>query len=860
MKTLQKKSKPDQTSETFRDESPSYDVQRATRQPLWTLQGKLTVNEPGDKYEREADRVAEQVMRSDGTDPTANTGESPKLQPNETSSESHTIETETAQQIESLKGSGSPLSSDLRSFFEPRFGYDFSDVRIHTGQQSDEAARSLNASAFTFGTNIAFQSGAYRDGSLTGRQLLAHELSHVVQQTGIKKAGGWSDEIVQRRVGSVRCTPGKLGVPQKGEFDPEPALRQIDHQAGALASATANIVAIAAEMLQFSASNSGGKVEQAFQNHFGLPPRKNGKYLNRLTTEQYGTRSQALKTEMRILAERFVLISDFLKGSITYNCVTKSKCSNVCSHDCDAYVSVGGSTINLCPSFWDFWPKKMDSAAALLIHEAAHTIWQSVGHEENFNHAECYASFVGDIFNIPEGTPPCPTPTMRFNVEEAENVQRQIDGGDKAETIQRQESPYERHMRAKEAAEAKTFSEQLLPLLDPSRIRSNENRIREIIMQLSIEKSLELARRDAWMNRMANYMSHEAYDDIWDELFSNAWAAEDTKLIFDLIERRFAIELEVGKGSKISQEFEVPMSELDRQALLRMFLTFEDLPEKHVKQIKGIGRGESTKGERGMASGKFIKLTHKLSAYRGRQFDKTLAHEVAHVIDTDEKYSGRDDFRNLSGWVEYPAGDSLFKRLRLDLRVDPTDEIKFKSDKEEAAAMSVVRMLINNQVSGYSKSKFAKRIAAEYKLMDLDTKGNAGFIGIGGTHRDPRRLANLLMGTTMLQHFFDRGRQVAPDKDNSNNPWWQEPFGYLMRNQYHEAEGVWWSYKTDARQRNFIRDYQFKSPIEEFAVVYATYHVTDGDGVPARFKSWFERMGLHKQGVGRRRGTSDEAG
>jgi hypothetical protein len=83
--------------------------------------------------------------------------------------------------IRSLNG-GDPLPPSEQRFFEPRFGYDFSGVRVHTGMEAALAARDLGARAFTLGRNIVFARGQYAPGSETGRRLLAHELAHVAQQ------------------------------------------------------------------------------------------------------------------------------------------------------------------------------------------------------------------------------------------------------------------------------------------------------------------------------------------------------------------------------------------------------------------------------------------------------------------------------------------------------------------------------------------------------------------------------------------------------------------------------------------------------------------------------------------------------
>ena len=83
---------------------------------------------------------------------------------------------------ETLRRGGAPLDGEAREFMESRFGHDFSRVRVHTDEQAAESARAVNANAYTVGSNIVFRSGLYAPVTVPGKQLLAHELAHVVQQ------------------------------------------------------------------------------------------------------------------------------------------------------------------------------------------------------------------------------------------------------------------------------------------------------------------------------------------------------------------------------------------------------------------------------------------------------------------------------------------------------------------------------------------------------------------------------------------------------------------------------------------------------------------------------------------------------
>jgi hypothetical protein len=201
------------------------------------IQAKLRINPPDDKYEQEADRVADRIMRMPNTlsAGTAFTGYSHGISiqracllcdeeklhrlplGEEAALEEESVEEKVAMekepmgerillkkktfgetpgvtpmlagQIKSLRGGGRPLSKSLRSFFEPRFERDFSDVRIHTDSKAAQLARSIGARAFTLGRNIIFSEGEYSPETSSGKRLLAHELTHFVQQKDDLRSG-----------------------------------------------------------------------------------------------------------------------------------------------------------------------------------------------------------------------------------------------------------------------------------------------------------------------------------------------------------------------------------------------------------------------------------------------------------------------------------------------------------------------------------------------------------------------------------------------------------------------------------------------------------------------------------------------
>ena len=159
----------------------AYDFSRISVhvRPPAIFQTKLQANTPGDKYEQEADRVAEQVMRmpSPGASRPSMSHDAPA-----TSLKMSGAPPAIEGGIQSLHGRGRPLAQPLRDFFAPRFGHDFSGVRIHTGARAAELAGAIQARAFAVGEEIVFGAGEFAPETSRGRQLMAHELTHVIQQ------------------------------------------------------------------------------------------------------------------------------------------------------------------------------------------------------------------------------------------------------------------------------------------------------------------------------------------------------------------------------------------------------------------------------------------------------------------------------------------------------------------------------------------------------------------------------------------------------------------------------------------------------------------------------------------------------
>ncbi|MFZ0746893.1 MAG: DUF4157 domain-containing protein [Terracidiphilus sp.] len=168
-----------------------------------TREGALRINQPGDRFEREADRAAEQVVSGAGREAAWSLSKISMATPlqRECSCGGECEECKKDKMLQRhshadansaaapavvhdvLRGPGRPLDHSTRGFMESRFGHDFSGVRVFNDDTASQSARAVSANAYTVGEKIVFNQGRYAPDSHSGRRLLAHELAHVVQQS-----------------------------------------------------------------------------------------------------------------------------------------------------------------------------------------------------------------------------------------------------------------------------------------------------------------------------------------------------------------------------------------------------------------------------------------------------------------------------------------------------------------------------------------------------------------------------------------------------------------------------------------------------------------------------------------------------
>ena len=419
------------------------------------VQPKLIIGSPNEPAEREADRVAEQVMRMpepaslrQPLDAEEEEEDQERIQPKRLDSvvrrqllnddeELHKKPASSLRpptrpdlrvRIATLRACGQPLTPSIRSFFEPRFGYDFGSVRVHADPTSAELAERVNARAFTVGRHVVFGQGQYVPNTTDGGKLLAHELTHVVQQLGADK------EQAAVSVGRFEKTPeatstcsvqnGMRGQPGNGQVSigrsparEAPVLQRLvrrslvtcpagqnpfsaDRRASTLLTqamqridsaqaeraanpAHADVLAVRAAMwraFRLNPGNANNWTQGA--PHFGLP----------------------------LIRGRLEIARNYIDSVVfTMNCcLVGGACPmpcGICLAGEEAFTCGGNATnIALCPPFW---AHGLNQRGRVLAHEVLHINFNFVADwaQPDRANAHCYAQFVALLngFNSPAG-------------------------------------------------------------------------------------------------------------------------------------------------------------------------------------------------------------------------------------------------------------------------------------------------------------------------------------------------------------------------------------------------------------------------------------------------------------------------
>lgn len=371
--------------------------------------------------------------------------------------------------------------------------------------------------------------------------------------------------------------------------------------------------------------------------------------------------------------------------------------------------------------------------------------------------------------------------------------------------------------------------------------------IADMVKKATAAQQKKVADSKKLFNRIADEVSGQHLHDVCDALWPSTNKLAALKRIFLA---RFGVKVG-SQGDQDAKDWLNPKTEVPvgLNGIRRLYELFKRLPATHVKELTHILITNNAKAgaASGAASDTYFRLAYGEShtgdtesgaytdgaadfTYGLNVLDTTTAHELAHLVDGGNKYSGQADFRKISGWKEYDKDqDKIAKDIESYVAAPLPSGLK---DPEKKAARKAARHAIKNR----------RDIVAD---MDVDvdqayTDEGMNHAGDGTKYRSAADLHNVLKTKDLFKHI------AAGHADNQ--PWKTEPYGYLASRQIHESYSWdgWWSYDNSARATKFSW-YQFRTPGEEFSEVYATYHLTNpkGSKVPANFKTWFEKQGLH---------------
>jgi hypothetical protein len=346
---------------------------RARRLQRSILRAPVEVGPVDDPFEREAERVANMVSSGSRVD-------LPRRAPAGTSA-----------RLTGL-GSGSSLPAGERSFMEGRFGHDFGSVRVHTGGRAAAAAESVEARAFTLGSDVVFGAGEYRPGSQSGRRLLAHELAHVVQDAAPAR-------LRRTPARKVSCAPGPLNLPNGSSIaDPVAEITAAEDRGNEFLDAAIDELRFAIDQINAGGepgwptiSDSLGHAMQVM----GLDPDRRATWTGR----GIGTAGLLLR---RLRAVRRTIGA----GSFFFTCLGPrvrrgGECPGPsCDGNSEATSCAGTFLMDLCPPFWE--ELDLEARAATIVHESFHNFAEFIGDAGRQGNAECYVRFAQIAADVPE--------------------------------------------------------------------------------------------------------------------------------------------------------------------------------------------------------------------------------------------------------------------------------------------------------------------------------------------------------------------------------------------------------------------------------------------------------------------------
>lgn len=290
-----------------------------------------------------------------------------------------------------LRSPGAPLDRGVRNFMEPRFGFDFSGVRVHADSRAAESAKAVNALAYAAGNSIVFAAGQYQPLTHAGKGLLAHELTHLIQQTGLGHAPATA--IQRSPAKQVSCGKGPLTLPNGTVIDdPVGVITAAENRANELLDQAISELDFTRKQILAGATIGFPTISDGLAS--ALKVMRIDPDDPKVWREPGGPRNQTVA----LLIKRLQLIRKSIGGGgFFFTCLGPATgkigdCDGpICGPGAFAASCAGSFRMDLCQPFWtDDAPGQVDT----ILHESSHNFANFIvdsGSPEGM--AACYARF-----------------------------------------------------------------------------------------------------------------------------------------------------------------------------------------------------------------------------------------------------------------------------------------------------------------------------------------------------------------------------------------------------------------------------------------------------------------------------------
>jgi hypothetical protein len=255
--------------------------------------------------------------------------------------------------VQTALGSGRSLSEQEQHYFKSRLGLDFNSVRIHTGPAADNAARSLNARAFTLGNQVVFANGEYQPQSNSGKHLLAHELTHVVQQ----RHGA---QQIQRQPRAGEATEARRGSTYYFAGCDDRQMEILDRTIRQAYLMVQRAQVVLTDYLL------AGAVAESPEYDTNLTY----EMLRRLLRSEFGASTSA---QVREIKWKFLMMEYKMRRGLEIECHTDPARNQI------AEAEVPGRRMWFGPLFFNDFTDELHSRPRVFVHELAHTV--GIGHD-----------------------------------------------------------------------------------------------------------------------------------------------------------------------------------------------------------------------------------------------------------------------------------------------------------------------------------------------------------------------------------------------------------------------------------------------------------------------------------------------